>query len=210
MKLFSAMYNGYYPFDEMGLFNAFETTTDPDDLEEDSALVVWGGSDISPSLYDRPNSGHTHADDRPSRRDAIEWALMQRAKEMRLPIIGICRGAQMLCALAGGFLVQDVTGHGNTHEVETDEGLVIPVSSLHHQMMYPFEVEHKMIAWSKRKRSIHYADVGRYIPPNDVPVEPELVYFPQEKGIAIQWHPEFMKLDCRANKYVHELLENYL
>lgn len=203
MKLSSALYPGHYPFDEMGLFTNFNVVNYPNDLEEDSMLVVWGGSDISPSLYGKPVSIATGADDVPSQRDRLEWDLMTRAVELNIPIIGICRGAQMLCALAGGFLIQDVTNHTSSHHVETEKGEIFKASSLHHQMMYPFEVDHQLIAWSSSKLSDYYLDVNKDI---SVPCEPEFVYFPSQKGIAIQWHPEFMKMDTFANRF----LQNYL
>jgi gamma-glutamyl-gamma-aminobutyrate hydrolase PuuD len=203
MKLYSAIYGSAYPFMDMQLFNSAETVVDPNAItDRNSALVVWGGGDISPCLYNHPNTGDTHADDRPSARDATEWDLMQKAVEMDIPIIGICRGAQMLCALSGGFLVQDVDNHTSGHGIKTKEGYTINVTSLHHQMMYPFDIDHRMIAWSERRMSPHYKAYPGDLDAAKVPVEPEFVYFPQVKGIAIQWHPEFMKVDCPANLYV--------
>jgi len=186
MKLYSAIYNGFFPFDEMGLFTDFEATRNPEDLEEEGALVVWGGEDISPSLYNKAVGSRTGARDVPSARDQVEWDLMKAAKERGIPIIGICRGAQMLCALEGGFLIQDVTNHGRRHAATTSDGQTFPVSSLHHQMLYPFDVDHELLAWSTEKRSTHYLDVDT---PIEVEVEPECVLF--KSGIGIQWHPEF-------------------
>jgi putative glutamine amidotransferase len=207
MKLASALYNGHYPFKEMGLFNNYTVVLKPDELDKDSCLVVWGGGDISPTLYNKPVSQYTGADAQLSKRDYYEWELMCRAQELEIPIIGICRGAQMLCALAGGWLVQDVTNHGEAHDVITDDGRRFQVSSLHHQMMVPFEVDHQLVAWSKHNLSSHYLDVDT---PVDVPVETEFVYFPQQKGIAIQWHPEYMRVDSVANAYVKEKVKEYI
>jgi putative glutamine amidotransferase len=207
MKLASAMYPAYYPFEEMGLFSNYYCAERPDDLDSKSALVVWGGADISPTLYGKAVGSRTGAGEKLSHRDAVEWVLMQSAYKLGIPIIGICRGAQMLCALAGGWLLQDVTHHTSSHEALTDDGRVLRVSSLHHQMLYPFGVDHVMIAQSKHKLSEHYLDVDDEV---DIPVEPEFVYFPKEKGIAIQWHPEFMDVECQANEYVKEKLKELL
>lgn len=205
MKLYSALYGSFYPFDKMGLFSEHITAKVPDDLEAGGCLVVWGGGDISPSLYGREVGRDTNASATLSHRDHAEWELMKRAKELEMPIIGICRGAQMLCALAGGFLIQDVTNHTSGHKVKTKEGEEFHVSSLHHQMLYPFEVDHEMVAWSD-SLSRHYKDVNEDI---TVPLEPEFVYFPKEKGIAIQWHPEFMRVNEIANLYVKEKVKQY-
>lgn len=207
MKLASAIYPSFYPFDQMDLFDGYKVVDHEDQLDKDHALVVWGGADISPSLYGREVSQHTGADERLSNRDYIEWNLMCRAVELGVPIIGICRGAQMLCALAGGYLIQDITNHGWDHKVETIEGRVLRVSSLHHQMMVPDKAAHVLIAWSKHKLSQHYMDVNT---PVDIDVEPEFIYFPKEKGIAIQWHPEYMDVDCTANQYVRDKIKEYV
>lgn len=204
MKLFSAVYPSYYPFDEMDLFDDFAGAKEPSDLEEGGALVVWGGGDISPSLYKKDVSKYTGAQATLSHRDFCEWKLMHRAKSLEMPIIGICRGAQMLCALAGGFLIQDVTNHTRSHAVETKEGNKFIVSSLHHQMMNPFGVDHENIAWSANKLSDHYMDVDERV---EMPNEPEFVWFPRLKGIAIQWHPEFMPVESHANAYVKQKIE---
>ncbi len=142
---------------------------------------------------------------------------MHRAKDMGIPIIGVCRGAQMLCALAGGFLIQDVDNHaGPDHEVLTEEGERFMVSSLHHQMLYPFDVEHRMIATSKIMRSRGYyhdvrIDNGEKVEYNvEMPCEPEFVFFPKEKGIAIQWHPEYMRYETPANEYVERKIKELL
>ena len=210
MKLYSALYNDFYPFQHMSLFDDYSVVMDPADMDsDDAALVVWGGEDISPALYNKPVSNYTGAGPRPSKRDAYEWALMQAAQERGIPIIGICRGAQMLCALAGGFLIQDVTGHaiGRQHSVKTKEGRSFAVNSLHHQMLYPWDVEHELIAWSPVPLSDHYMDVNQ---PIAVPCEPEFVYFPKQKGIAIQWHPEYMEIELEAQAYVAEKLKELL
>jgi putative glutamine amidotransferase len=207
MKLVSAMYDCFYPFKEMGLFSDYEVAMSPDELDKDSCVVVWGGADISPSLYNRAVSKETWAEERLSHRDAVEWNLMQGAKELGIPIIGICRGAQMLCALAGGFLIQDITNHGSGHYATTSDGKVLKVSSLHHQMMYPWEVDHELVAQSKHRLSRHYLDVDTHV---EVPCEPEFVYFPKERGIAIQWHPEYMDVNCEANNFVKEKVKHYV
>jgi putative glutamine amidotransferase len=204
MKLFSAMYPSYYPFDEMELFSDYAAAMKPEELEEGGCLVVWGGGDISPSLYKKEVSKYTGASAILSHRDYVEWNLMKRAKELEMPIIGICRGAQMLCALAGGFLIQDVTNHTRSHAVETEDGKKFIVSSLHHQMLCPFEVDHKLIAWSANRLSDHYMDVNESV---EMATEPEFVWFPQNKGIAIQWHPEFMPVSSHANEYVKKSIE---
>lgn len=208
MRLVAAIWEDYFPFHNIsGVNNNFHCTTDPADLREGDILIVHGGEDIAPVLYNKGRSFRSGTDRdsavRMSRRDMIEWHLMQRAVQLNIPIIGICRGAQMLCALAGGYLVQHVEGHIGRHPITTYDNKELIVNSIHHQMLYPFDVEHEMIAWSTQKLS----DVYWSVEDNedvliDVPLEPEFVYFPTVRGFAIQWHPEMMDESAPATQYV--------
>lgn len=189
-----------FPFD--GLGTEIKAARKAEDItEKDSILIVWGGADINPKLYNHPQSRTTHPS---ATRDDVEWSLMKRAVELGIPIIGVCRGAQMLCALAGGFLIQDVRGHSGQHTVTTHEGDELNVNSIHHQMMAGLEkVQHELLAWSTERRSHQYVwkDDQVYYPPEGW-VEPEFVYFPLVKGFAIQWHPEMMSEGSAATRFV--------
>lgn len=209
MRLVSAYYEDSGPFLASGMFNGVFSSSDPDSLCPDDCLVVWGGEDISPSLYNHENTGHTWAGTHPSRRDYIEWSMMKRAKELALPIIGVCRGAQMLCALAGGYLIQHVNNHDGTHLVHTIDGQTFKTNSIHHQMQFPFNVEHKLLAWTEPRSSEHWAmrDGPRSITP-EIECEPELVYYPGVKGLAVQWHPEMMAVDAPATQYIFNFMRS--
>lgn len=204
MRLVSAIYGMFYPFDEMGLFDECVDTMDPSDLKEGDVLVVWGGEDISPALYNKSRSSRGHGDITPSRRDRIEWALMQRAKEINVPIIGICRGAQMMCAMEGGFLYQHVDNHGGNHTVFTKDGITLVANSLHHQMMVP-RGEHELIAWTTTRGRTYY-DEETVFTQHELLRDPEFIYYPKIKGFAIQWHPEMMDFPCATSNYVKEFI----
>lgn len=67
-------------------------------------LVVSGGADLDPALYGQPNRAARHVD---AERDRLEADLLRGALEARKPILGICRGAQLLNVVCGGTLHQD-------------------------------------------------------------------------------------------------------
>lgn len=199
------MYSGLY-HDDGHPFNVLcdnvVAVRDPDELKEhDAALIIWGGSDINPAYYGHPIHHTTYPG---GARDRAEWSLMQRAIEKGISIYGVCRGAQMACAAAGGYLIQDVNGHHGQHEVTTFDGQKFNVNSIHHQMMVPNDVEHQLVAWSTERESgsyYGYKDDQLFVPPEGW-VEPEFVYFPKIRAFAIQWHPEGMRLEAPATQYI--------
>lgn len=183
-------YGGIGPFS--AIFDGGVRLLYEKDLSNIAAVILWGGSDISPSLYDEKafsNSGPTH----PTERDLFEWELCRQAVEQDIPIIGVCRGAQLLCAFAGGKLIQNVTGHHGEHDIICNTGEIFEVSSSHHQMLYPFDIPHEMLAWGSKKLSKVYQPKGALSDNMEKPsyVEPEVVYFPEINGFGIQCHPEW-------------------
>ena len=75
-------------------------------------LVIAGGADVNPARYGEHPGEHTSGwrDDR----DVSEYALLDAADDRGLPLLGICRGMQVLAARAGGRLnqhVPDLVGH---------------------------------------------------------------------------------------------------
>jgi len=207
--LYSALFNGDYPFGPM--FREVTTVIEPRNLEsEQSVLVIWGGGDISPTMYKHPTLRCTYATEELSTRDKYEQALALRAIEMGIPIIGVCRGAQMMCALAGGYLIQDVTGHTSSHDMRiVTSNKVVRTSSLHHQMMYPFDIEHELIAVASPPLSKHYksavAENAFWLASG----EPEIVWFPSVKALCIQGHPEFEAVKSPLVQYCMELINVY-
>ena len=208
MILYSGLYDDFYPFDIFWPEAKKITATIKADLDQGPGwLIIWGGGDIHPSLYGHPNiATYSHA--KPSQRDIIEWELMNEAVKKGIGIIGVCRGAQMGCALAGGYLIQHVTGHaGSSHYVQTTDGKTLLTTSLHHQMMYPGpDVEHELIGWSDPPRSSVYEVAVK----TEIICEPELIWFPKIKCLAIQGHPEMQRADCLFNEYIHYLMNKYI
>ncbi|GAA3537158.1 type 1 glutamine amidotransferase [Zobellella aerophila] len=68
------------------------------------ALIIGGGDDIDPSLYGA-DTGRAPSD---PVRDAFEIDLLEHALHTRLPVLGICRGAQLLNVVLGGSLHPDI------------------------------------------------------------------------------------------------------
>jgi putative glutamine amidotransferase len=109
------------------------------------AVIVCGGPDIDPSLYGRPREPATSV--LAPERDGPELELIDAALRDDVPLLGICRGMQLLNVARGGTLVQDLPGHVTrpghfeAHEIRTTRGTRaaailgerVTVMSGHHQ-----------------------------------------------------------------------------
>ena len=131
-----------------------EDTEDPDGMLDllDALVVTGGAGDLDPALYGderHPETGPVQEE-----RDAYELALVREALEREMPVLGICRGMQILNVAYGGTIEQhlpDVLGHEEhrhtpgtfaDHEVRLDPDSLaaraagserIPAKSHHHQ-----------------------------------------------------------------------------
>jgi len=75
-------------------------------FERLDGLLLSGGGDVSPASYDAQDSGLVWRVD--ERRDRAEITLAQWALAETIPLLAICRGAQVLNVAAGGTLIQDI------------------------------------------------------------------------------------------------------
>jgi putative glutamine amidotransferase len=75
-------------------------------LNEVDGLLLTGGGDVDPVFYGADR--HPLTDDAEPGRDEFEIDLARRAMSADLPLLAICRGAQVLNVAAGGTLVQDI------------------------------------------------------------------------------------------------------
>ena len=81
------------------------TASAPHAQDRIAGLVLGGGADVFPGLYDTaPKRGYAY--DRTRDEMEIEWA--RRAEAENIPVLGICRGAQLLNVIAGGTLHLEV------------------------------------------------------------------------------------------------------
>lgn len=185
------------------LFSSVIAVDHLDSLKDLDAIVLWGGADMSPVYYNEEpiyNGGPAN----PSHRDVLEWEVLREAAQLKIPVIGVCLGAQRICAFNGGKLIQHLDGHTNgNHDVVTSDGELLNVNSYHHQLMYPFDINHELLAWSQKKLSLRYL-------PHTTPhgqtmkdkVEVEAVYFPDTNSLGVQWHPEWLSsADHPTNKW---------
>lgn len=157
-------------------------------------ILFTGGEDVNPSLYGQKLGRYTYIN---KQRDIYEMEVFSKYKDT--PKLGVCRGSQFLTVMAGGSLIQHVTNHGVFHPLITKDGDFL-ISSTHHQMMYPFKVDHELLGWSDKRSTVFLDGNDESVP---MAVEPEVVWYPKAKSFCIQGHPEMMDWSP-----VHDWLNN--
>jgi len=161
-------------------------------------LCLSGGGDIDPERYGADNIASTDIDEA---RDAIELALLERALERDVPVLGVCRGLQLINVHFGGSLEQHHLGHSPKyppagapvaddptgaeavrHVVTAEAGSKLAaacgdepfiVNSSHHQVVTADRLASDLVAT---------AHVGELIEALEAPAHRWVV--------AVQWHPE--------------------
>ena len=158
-------------------------------------ILFTGGHDVDPVLYEErksPKCGEVS-----TQRDKLEFALLQRALMIDLPVLGICRGAQFINVCLGGTLYQDIPSQLPSavqhhmappydrpcHEVSLVPGTPLyyllkatklQVNSYHHQGIRDLSFQLSPMA---------------YAPDSLI----EAFFHPMKSFTwGVQWHPEFL------------------
>jgi putative glutamine amidotransferase len=178
-----------------------------DVLDRIDALVLQGGGDVHPEYYGSELHPRTNTLDR--RRDEFELALLRGARGRRMPVLGICRGIQLVNVGFGGTLVQhlpDVTDvehealdrwDATAHPIEIEPGSRLSrilatermdVNSVHHQ-------------------ALDRIGDGLRVAARALDGVVEAVESPDEPVLAVQWHPEWARnVDWERQRRLFEAL----
>lgn len=155
-----------------------------------AALIIGGGNDIGPEHYGGDLNAKVKLD---PQRDLLEIHWIHRALELDLPLLGICRGAQLINAVLGGSLHQDIRPmrrhthnrpgllptkrikldpHSRLADICAASGL--RVNSLHHQAVDRPGHGLRAVAWDRDQ-------ITQAIEAED-----------RRCIIGVQWHPEYL------------------
>ncbi|MFH0716273.1 gamma-glutamyl-gamma-aminobutyrate hydrolase family protein [Staphylococcus delphini] len=181
----------------------------PQQLAHIDGLILSGGQDVSPSLYDEEpyeKLGPTLL-----KRDLFDYKLIQAAKEKGIPILGICRGAQLINVYHGGTLYQDLSyreqqtlrHHQGQDPTETTHTVHIEPTS---RLAHVFETD------TMRVNSFHHQAINKVAPQfkvaastSDGVVEAiESTDYPYLLGI--QWHPEMLWRDTTMDQLISDFI----
>ena len=164
------------------------SSADPADYADRlDGLLLSGGADIDPARYHQEPCAELITPE--PARDAFEIALLDGAADAGMPVLGICRGIQVLNVHGGGTLHQHVAPHACyhqppnsvSHKVDLAEGSLaaslygpsVLVNSLHHQTLDEIAGGYDATGLS---------DDGAI----------EVIESRRRPWIGVQWHPEMM------------------
>lgn len=178
------------------------------DIANADLVVFTGGADIDPSIYNEQTHPSVYTN---KSRDAIEVKHFLQAQELGLPTAGICRGAQLVCAMSGGKLFQDVNNHSSgPHDmIDAKTGDLIETTSIHHQMcILPDGSE--LIAYATEATTKHtYSNTFTQVD-EKFGVDVEVFYIPGTKSFGFQGHPEASDDSSDCQNYFFEKLSEHI
>jgi putative glutamine amidotransferase len=165
------------------------------------ALILTGGQDVNPALYNEEL--YQDSEEPYIERDSFDFMLIEAALEKDIPILGICRGMQILNVYLGGTLHQDIKHHSNIHISHSKTNIKHFQSSnfdkgVHHVDIKEDSILHDMLGDKIKVNSIHHQCIAKLSPglkisaisPTDKVIEAYESEF--KKILGIQWHPEIM------------------
>ena len=155
-----------------------------------AGFVIGGGNDIDPGIYGGDVSESRSID--PSR-DAYELKVLELAEERGVPVMGICRGAQLINVHRGGTLVSDLS---NVRVHTSNKGTLLPRKSV--SITGGSKLASLIGSETSRVNSLHHQAVDRTgdglvvsaVDRDEIVQAIESVDGPLRVGV--QWHPEYM------------------
>lgn len=153
-------------------------------------LLLTGGGDVEPSLYRQKNTASFDID---SRRDAAEILLLKAFMEKEMPVLGICRGIQIINVALNGSLVQDVA-YPDTHRHHPETGdSVHPISCPQGSFLRKLYGAHFSVN-SAHHQAAEIPAPGFMVAAAAPDTVIEALEMPKKKLYGVQFHPERMML----------------
>jgi putative glutamine amidotransferase len=174
---------------------------DPELVEEPAhvielldALLLAGGADIDPEFYGAPTGPQTR--DMVPARDAFEIAMARAAIEADMPVLGICRGMQLINVARGGTLTQHLPEHLGHEEHRRTLGSFD--GSDHDVALAPGSLAERVAGEASHRAKSHHhqgiEEVGEgLVVSGRCPLDelPEAIELPEKRFVlGVQWHPE--------------------
>lgn len=185
------------------------STSEAEELLNCTGLLLTGGSDINPKIYGQTNNLNlsTKIDDS---RDEFEIKLLDIALKNKLPILGICRGLQLVNAHLGGSLLQHIYNHKNT---ENEEDLIHQISVVENSYLFNIVKIQSGVVNSSHHQAVDKVAKDLVVSAqSDDGIIEALEWIDKTNRaplLLVQWHPERMK-DINENPFSKEILNWFI
>jgi putative glutamine amidotransferase len=183
-----------------GILQMLDSNEDIDKfINQADGILLPGGNDVNPMLYGEKRKSQTQSPD--DKRDMFELNLIDKAMDKKLPILGICRGLQLLNVKLGGSLYQDIQEEMKgsiRHDWHEENSKPLSRASLVHQLSLDQNSRlHNLIGKDTIEvNSLHHQGIknlGKNLTatahsPDGLVEAIEMADYPYLVGV--QWHPE--------------------
>lgn len=160
------------------------------ELSKCAALLFPGGGDITPAFFGEHNNGSYNID---TELDILQLQAFQYALDEKLPVLGICKGMQLINVGLGGNVIQNMPTAESHRYVEADQ--------YHDTVIDPSSFLYELYGGSAVVNSAHHQCVSRLgrqlIPIQWCPADQcvEAIRHISLPVIGVQWHPERLLLE---------------
>lgn len=186
------------------------------DIYSCDAFILTGGVDVDPSFYNGEREYNNGPDTHEPERDRFEEKIYRYSQLNKLPLLGICRGMQLVNVLQGGKLIQDLDSNNERHKKEAadKEHTIIAgedtllhqiagsvsghVNSAHHQSIDPNAIGENL------KVNAYDDDDQKIIEGLEFDDKTNKAFM-----LCVQWHPERIK-NKEENPFSENLKKQFL
>lgn len=173
-------------------------------IERLDGLIVGGGDDISPTIYQGELDLAVRVD---PARDELELRILDHAVRLDIPVLGICRGSQMINVFFGGTLHEDIY---EVYEEAPRMRTLLPRKNVH--VVAGSRLDRILESRECRVNALHHQSVDRLGDGLTVVARDDHgMVQATERGasrylIGVQWHPEFLVFDRGQQRLFRELV----
>lgn len=181
--------------DELGAsFDLWDTSCaleDPQEVRHYDGVLILGGGDIDATCYNAAASEARNAYGVDPRADEDAFAVIRAAEGAGLPVLGICRGAQLLNVYRGGTIIPDIDDFalhrgGPGQPLFLDEKISILTGT---RLARILDVDH-VVARSGHHQAVDEVGNGLVVAARALDGVIEAVEDPERWMVGVQWHPE--------------------